>query len=1245
MVSVTNCENAKPERESHVLPSLGTVVVTVQREANSKTICEILSRELEACGFHNIVLKCGEKGNITIASLRLPSQVAESAEKLLGASLKEREFNGEDLPHHKKVMKGEVVFTDSEHVLSSILGVPLPLPLPLKEEPLRTAVVVPVVQHGLLIVLSNQLKEEELPVYSVFRDMLEAAIDTVKLLERMREQKEFSERIVKSVQEGIMIEDSQGIIIFVNPQIQQMLGYTLEELIGQHYTKIACPEFKKMIEEETAKRSRGIKGQYEACLLHKDGTSVPVIVSAAPLFEEGKYTGTLTVFTDISSQKTAEEEIRTLKEFSENIIQSMHEAIIIENAKGIATFVNPKFEELLERKRDECIGHHWREFTAPECIPKVEEEVARRIHGVSGQYEILLLTKSGRRVPIMVGSTPLFENGHFKGVISVCVDLTVVKEKEKEIKQMNQDLQLLSKINHALNTGEDLKTILDMTIHEMQSIFNFDAMAIMFVEGQKIYSKNFAFPPDVHRILHIEPGVPLELSLAAGEGSLLEQVVKKKESYLLCDEELQKIFKGILSPETVAEIRRKTQVKSAAVLPLVVEDEVIGVMVTGSQEELSQNDFNRLKSLSKHMAQAIDHARLDETFQKTSQELQSSLSEQILLRELLEKLYMAKNKKEVVAIVADGLTQLEYEYFVVGLKEKDWVTLLQIHAAEDFMDEVARIIQKATGEVPTLDRIALHRKEELYRVVQEKKKAIVTDNITLQKETDAVKMPMTALLQAWAGTDAALQNQCAEAMGMQSAICIPLQAEEKFVGIFVVGSKAVLTYHDFVVLETLGQITNEALRKLEYSKMLEKKSQDLEFSNKQLSLLQEINNALNTTTDLAEILKIVVKGIGSIFEYNVPSIYLLSDDRKHLLVKEFDIDSKLLDSIRKLTKIPLENYEIPLFEGSLLKKIIEERKPFITDDISRLLRDYTEKESLRRLAGPLGKLGRVKWMAAIPLLAGDESVGMLVFGSKRKIEQENIDALSGFLNQAALAIAKARMYEELKEANQMKSEFIDIASHELKTPLTSIKLYLEMMKMGRYGKLSDEQGEKIEVLQANAQRLQEIIDKTLVSSRIKKGELDLWKEKVSLLSIINEVVAHLHTIWDKKKQRIDIQKPYKLPLVKVDRNAMWEAIDALLDNAIKYSPEESKITVKLYDRPDEVEVAIMDEGIGIKQEYQKKIFEPFFIVPSETPFARPDGRTGLGLSNAKGIVEKHGGRIWVESVYGLGSTFHFTIPK
>ncbi|MBU7047912.1 MAG: PAS domain S-box protein, partial [Theionarchaea archaeon] len=907
-MTVTNSDPTERERNPSVLPSLSILVEALQKAEDSENICSILSTELTACGIHHIVLN-QEESQVKIACVGLPSQVTKTAEALAGTSLEKREFPLEVVPFHEKILKKEIIFADSEQVLSLILGVPvssLGEPLP------QTTAVIPLAENQnliLLVILSDELKEEELPFLSAFREIAETAITTVYLLREAKAQKEFSERIIRSVQEGILMEDAEGMITFVNPRLQQMLGYTEEELLGRHYSVTACPEFITLVEGESRKRLKGIQSKYEAGLLKKDGTVIPVLVSATPLLEEGVYTGTLTVFTDISSQKGAEEEIRILKEFNENIIQSMHEAVIIEDAKGIITFVNKKLTELLEREPEVILGHHWKEFTAPEFVQKVEEESTRRVHGISGQYEAALQTKNGRRVPIMVGSTPFFEDNRFKGVISVCVDLSVIKEKEKEIKQMNEDLQLLSRINHALNIGEDLKTILDMAIREIQRIFNADAMAIMFVEdGKRIRSENFAVSADMRQLLNMGEKTP-SISFTLEKGSLLEKAVKKGESHLVHGERLEKIYKGLLSPESVEDIEKSTHVHSAAVFPLVVEDEVTGVMMVGSRQELSQNDFNRLKSLSKHLALAIDHAQLDETFQKTSKDLQTHLREQTLLRELVEKLYVAGNQEEVMSIVADGLRTLGYDYFGVALKgEDDYLRLVHVQP-KDILKKVAEAVKKM-GETLHVEKISLP-KEKSYKPGK-KRAAFVSNNIELQKEKNVISLSMGDFIQTWMGTGA-VTEQVSQIVDIHSLICIPFQVAEEFVGVFAVGSKAVLTHHDFVVLETLGQIISQALGKLQYSEALERKSQDLEFSNRQLSLLQEITNGLNSTMDLGEILRILVKGISSVFGYNTPSVYLLSDDGKHLLVKEFDINSRLLEGITKLVGFNLEQYRIPLF--------------------------------------------------------------------------------------------------------------------------------------------------------------------------------------------------------------------------------------------------------------------------------------------------------------------------------------------
>jgi PAS domain S-box-containing protein len=1115
-VTVTNHKDRKDERvEYDVLFSLSAVLKAVQQVQNLTDIYRVLSEELAVCGFQNIVLRC-EGDKAAIIGFQVPQKTVKSVEKLQGIPAQEMEIR--NLPHYDEIKDDTLVLSDFGQILIQILDIPAES-LRREYSPPANAILVPLLQHGtILVVASDKLTKDELPIFLAFRNLLEDIISAFELLRKTRKKEELSQQIMENITEAVMTEDAQGII----------------------------------------------------------------------------------------------------------------------------TFVNPKGQEFLEREKGEIIGHHWQEFIAVECILK--SEAVRKAGGTSGQYETTFLTKSGRQVPALVSTISHVENDQFTGCTSLCVDLSVAKEQEKEIRQKTEDLQLLSRINFALNKGKDLKSILDMAILEIQRIFHSDYVTITFLEKNKkrFDPERLAFSPKLDQILGIKGG-ETELSYIIQKGSIVEKVVNKKESYLVQDEKLKDFFQNMVGPDTLTRIREQARVRSVIALPLVVEDETIGIMIIGSVRELNQTDLSRSKSLSRHLALAIHHAWLDESLQKTSQELHKHLLEQTLLRELVEKLYAAENQKEVVDFVADGLEQLGYQYFGVALKEMNYISLVKVHP-EKSIQKVTECLKEITDSPPHLDRIHLPDDKYLYREVGKRRAALVTNNILLHKE-HVISVSLKDFVQLWVGKDEHLQESVFHVLPLQSAICIPFQVERELVGAFVVGSETVLMHHDFVVLETLGQVINEALEKLQYSKTLEKKSQDLIFSNQQLNLLQEISNALNSTIDLDEILRILVRGINSVFKYSTASIYLLSDDREHLLIKEFDIDSEFLKKLINLVKFPIKNYKIPLFEGSRLKRVIDEKTPLITDDVVGFIKDFTEKEGLRKLAGSIYRMGGSKWATALPLLANNNPVGILAFGSDEKIEKEDIDALNGFLNQAALAIAKAKMYEELRDASQMRSDFIDIASHELRTPLTSIKLYLEMIEMGRYGEISPELQEKIKVLQASAERLKEIIDQILVSSAIIKDKLKLKKKAISIPELVHEVMVQLRPLWEARKQKIDIQGPYKFSQVEADREALWNVITALLDNAIKYSPEESRITVKFYDHPTEIEIAIMDEGIGIKQEYQKKIFEEFFIVPAETEYAYMNGRTGLGLFITKGIIEAHGGKIWVESVYGLGSTFYFTLPK
>jgi two-component system sensor histidine kinase ChiS len=364
--------------------------------------------------------------------------------------------------------------------------------------------------------------------------------------------------------------------------------------------------------------------------------------------------------------------------------------------------------------------------------------------------------------------------------------------------------------------------------------------------------------------------------------------------------------------------------------------------------------------------------------------------------------------------------------------------------------------------------------------------------------------------------------------------------------------------------------------------------------------------------------------------------------------------------VQKLFGVDVHDLRYPALEDSpILHQVLTDKKCVIMKGFEELAaRISVDRVSfgVKKLASDfsqaLGLDPSATSIMVAPLPYGENVIGVLFLGHRKGLTKEDFQHLEYFLDQVGIAIAKSDVEQrlrqsltELRELDQMKSEFIDIASHELRTPLTTLKLYLEMMALEQYGKLSDAMRERIRVMEEGVNRLEEIINQTLVASRLIKNKLRLEKISVSLLDVSTEVVRQLRPLWTSKNQNIFLESPPDLSEVEGDEGALSTVVSNLVDNAVRYSPKNTEIYIKFVEHPGDVECMVIDQGCGISSEHTDKIFEEFYIVPSETEYARMDGRTGLGLFIAKGIVERHKGRIWVESVPGEGSTFHFVLPK
>ncbi len=230
---------------------------------------------------------------------------------------------------------------------------------------------------------------------------------------------------------------------------------------------------------------------------------------------------------------------------------------------------------------------------------------------------------------------------------------------------------------------------------------------------------------------------------------------------------------------------------------------------------------------------------------------------------------------------------------------------------------------------------------------------------------------------------------------------------------------------------------------------------------------------------------------------------------------------------------------------------------------------------------------------------------------------------------------------DLEEVTRMKSDFLSLTSHELRTPLTPMQAQLQMLQEGYMGKMNEKQEDSIEVILRNLTRLDKLINDILDISKIEAGRIRMSFGSMSINDAVKEVIK-MQELSAKKKDIKIRARLTDLPTIIGDAERLRQVISNLLNNAIKFSKKSADVVIETREVGENVLFRITDYGIGIPKEDKEKLFKPLSQI--DTSMGREHGGTGLGLAIAKGIIQAHNGKIWVESELGKGSTFFFSIP-
>lgn len=236
-----------------------------------------------------------------------------------------------------------------------------------------------------------------------------------------------------------------------------------------------------------------------------------------------------------------------------------------------------------------------------------------------------------------------------------------------------------------------------------------------------------------------------------------------------------------------------------------------------------------------------------------------------------------------------------------------------------------------------------------------------------------------------------------------------------------------------------------------------------------------------------------------------------------------------------------------------------------------------------------------------------------------------------------------RSMEAVAEASMLKSEFISIVSHQLRSPISNLKWAIEILLSKRFSASEEKQMEYLGILKENSERMNELVGDLLMVSRIDEGRLPLSPSYFSMESLVREIVNELKVMAEGSGVELELKAPESLPQLFGDYKMLKVVVENLVDNAIRYTKNGGKVTIKLEDRQDSLIFEVGDTGIGIPRSDQRHIFEKFFRAGNAASYRT--GGSGLGLYISKSIIEKSGGKIDFKSEENKGSTFWFTLPK
>ncbi len=656
-------------------------------------------------------------------------------------------------------------------------------------------------------------------------------------------------------------------------------------------------------------------------------------------------------------------------------------------------------------------------------------------------------------------------------------------------------------------------------------------------------------------------------------------------------------------------IQQATGQRTTLSTPLLREGVAVGAILIRRSEvrPFSEKQIKLLETFADQAVIAIENVRLFKELQERNRDLTEALEQQTATGEVLR-------------VIASSPTEIQpvLDTLLANAVRLSGATMGHIRQVDG---EFYRVIAHY-GESP--ERISFLRANPLPasphlpmgRALVERKPVHILD-LQLEPEPAASMARQT---------------------GARTLLATPLLREGAPIGGITIWRDFVepFTERQMALVKTFADQAVIAIENVRLFQELQQRTHELMRSVGELKALGEVGQAVSSTLDLETVLTRIVSHAVQLSGTDGGAIYEYNEESEEFLLRATDhMEDELIDALRA---------NPPRLGDGVVGRAAISRQPV---EVPNMLEERAYAPRMRQMLERFG----FRASLVVPLLREDRIIGGLVVRRKSagEFRPEVIELLKTFATQSVLAIQNARLFREIEEksrqieaANRHKSEFLANMSHELRTPLNAIIGFSEVLQERLFGELNEKQAEYTDDILTSGRHLLSLINEILDLSKVEAGRMELELSTFDLPLAIDNARTFVRERATKHGISLDVNIDKRLGDYKGDERKIKQILLNLLSNAVKFTPEGGRIGIDARQINGAIEISVSDTGIGIAPQDQPKIFEEFRQVGGD--YSHKTEGTGLGLTLAKKFVELHGGKIWVESEVGKGSSFTFTLP-